>query len=89
MECQQNFGKNFKSEIRNSKPYLILGTVMYLITMTVAYGIMSTFQGATFSLDSRIIFTALRDYLVIPGIFVLFSFTKALWNTRRKKQRDS
>lgn len=89
MECQQNFGKNFKSEIRNSKPYLILGTVMYLITMTVAYGIMSTFQGATFSLDSRIIFTALRDYLVIPGIFVLFSFTKALWNTRRKKQQDS
>ncbi|NBG88634.1 hypothetical protein [Isachenkonia alkalipeptolytica] len=89
MEYPQSFGKTFKSEMRKSKPYLILGTVMYLITVTVAYGILSTFQGATFSFNSTIIFTALRDYLIIPGIILLFSFTKTLWNTRRKKIKDS
>lgn len=89
MEYPATFGQKFKKEFRNTRPYLILGTVMYLLTMTVAYGVMSSFQGATFSLDSRILFTALRDYLVIPGVFLIFSFTKALWNSRGKKSEDS
>lgn len=88
MEYNQNFGKTFKTEIRKSKPYLILGTVMYLITITVAYGILNTFEGATFSLNREIIITTFRDYLIIPGIILIFSFTKTLFNTFRKKRKN-
>ncbi len=86
MEYNQSFGKNFKTEIRKSKPYFILGTVMYLITITVAYGILTTFEGATFSFNREIIFTAFRDYLIIPGIILFFSFIKTLFSTFRKKR---
>jgi hypothetical protein len=85
MEYNQSFGNSFKNEIRKSKPYLILGSVMYLITITVAYGILTTFEGATFTLNSEIIMTTFRDYLVIPGIILLFSFIKTLFKTLRKK----
>jgi len=87
MEESQSFGNSLKHELRKSKPYLILGTVMYLITITVAYGILSTFEGATFSLSSEVITTALRDYLIVPGIILLYSFIKALFKTFRKKRR--
>lgn len=85
MEDKQSFEKTFRTEIRKTRPYLILGTVMYLITITVAYGILTTFEGATFSLNSEIIITTLRDYLVIPGIILLFTFIKTLFKTYRKK----
>lgn len=88
MEHNQNFGKTFRTEIRRSKPYLILGTVMYLITITVAYGILNTFEGATFSLTNEIIITTLRDYLLIPGIILIFSFAKTLFKTFRKKREQ-
>lgn len=88
MEESQSFGVSLKYELRKSKPYLILGTVMYLITITIAYGILSTFEGATFSLNSEVIFTALRDYLVVPGLILLHSFTKTLFRTFRKKRRN-
>lgn len=88
MDYNQSFGQTFKTELRKSKPYFILGTVMYLITITVAYGILSTFEGATFSLNSEVIIIALRDYLVIPGIILLFSFTKTLLTTFRKKRNN-
>ena len=88
MEYNQNFGKTFKTEVRKTKPYLILGTVMYLITVTVAYGILHTFEGATFSLNNEIIITTLRDYLVIPGLILIFSFTKTLIKTFRKKGKN-
>lgn len=86
MEDRRNFGNSFKNELRKSKPYLILGTMMYLITITVAYGILSTFEGATFSLNSEVITTALRDYLIVPGIILLYSFTKTLFKSYRKKR---
>lgn len=89
MEYRQSFGQSFKEEIKKSKPYLILGTVMYLITISVAYGILSTFEGATFSLNNEIIFTALRDYLIIPGVVLLFLFIKTLFIRFRKKHPKS
>ncbi|GEM_PF-1774812 len=89
MEYNQSFGKNFKTELRKSKPYLILGTVMYLITITVAYGILTTFEGASFSFNREIIITAFRDYLIIPGIIIFFSFAKTLLNTIRRKRKKS
>ena len=89
MDYKEDFQNAFLSEIRKSKPYLILGTVMYLITITVAYGILTTFEGATFSLNSSIVFTALRDYLVIPGLIILFSFVKALLKSYKKNNKKS
>ena len=87
MEDNRNFGSSFKLELRKSKPYFILGTVMYVITIAVAYGILSTPEGATFSLTREVIITAIRDYLIVPGIILLYAFTKALFKTFRKKPR--